>query len=289
VSTGPERKRSQKPGSAGVFNSHSRGEAKLLLRTVLAAAAALLSIYFTKLGLFAAVGTFVAWASLPRLPNEELRRERRLLLVAALAASVGLVRFLIVEAIPGIVAGGNRFTEQRAISRLREILFAEDSARRIAAHDPDQDHVGGALLLGELTGELGVRRGNRLPVPLLESYPRQVDTSVGPASEIGGYFLIVCLPKPGGGFTAQPNDAVDEELAERRFIAYAWPSGTAPGLDNAVALDEHEHISLAPAKAGLRYGFAAPPSCDDSVATETRGAWTAWRHKQPRQRLPGDR
>jgi hypothetical protein len=260
----------------------------LLRRTVLVAAAALLSIYFTKLGLFAAVGTFVAWASLPRVPSAELRRERWLLLVAALCATVGLLRFLVIEAIPGIVAGGNRFTEQRAISRLRELLFAEDTARRVAAHDPDHDRVGSAMLLGELTGELGLRRGNRLAVPLLEGFPKQVDTSIGPASEIGGYFVLVCLPKLGGGFTALPSDAVDDEPAERRFIAYAWPSGTAPGLSNAVALDEHEQIALAPAKPGLRYGFAAPPSCDDSVAPETRGAWTAWRHKQPRKTLPGD-
>lgn len=261
----------------------------LLLRTVSAAAAALLSIYFTKLALFAAVGTFVAWASLPRLPKVELKREHWLLLVAALAASVGFVRFLIIEAIPGIVAGGNRFTEQRAISRLREILFAEDTARRIAVYDPDGDRIGSAALLGELTGELGLRRGNRLAIPLIESYPKQVDTSIGPATEIGGYFLIVCLPKLGGGFTAQPSEAVDEELAERRFIAYAWPSGTAPGLGYAVALDEHERISLAPAKNGLRYGFGAPPPCDDAVAPATRSAWTPWRHKQPRQALPGDR
>jgi hypothetical protein len=265
----------------------------LLVRTVLAAAAALGSVYFTKLGLFAAVGVFVAWASLPPLPKAELGRERGLLLLAALAASVGLFRFVVVEAIPGIVQGGNRFTEQRAISRL--ILFAEDMARHIAAQDPDHDHIGSAALLGELTGELGLRRGPRLEVPLLEGYPKQVDTSVGPASEIGGYFLIVCLPKLGGGFSAQPQDAVDEELAERRFIAYAWPSGTAPGLTSAVALDEHERISLAPSlpaqasRPGSRFGVAAPPRCDDAVAPETRGAWLPWRHKQPRQSLPGDR
>jgi hypothetical protein len=261
----------------------------LLLRTVLVAAAAVASIHFTKLGLFAAVGTFVAWASLPRLPKIELRRERRLILLAALAASVGLIRFLVTEAIPGIVAGGNRFTEQRVISRLREILFAEDSARRIAAHDPDRDGVGSALLLGELTGELGLRRGNRLAVPLLDSYPQQIDSDLGPVTEVGGYFLMVCLPKLGGGFTARPTDAIDEELAERRFIAYAWPSGTAPGLASAVALDEHERISLASAKPGLRYGLTTPPRCDDASAPETREAWTAWRHKQPRQSLPGDR
>jgi len=260
----------------------------LLVRTVVAAAAALASIYFTKLGLFAAVGTFVAWASLPRAEKAELRREHALLLVAALAACIGLFRFLVLEAIPGIVQGGNRFTEQRAISRLREVLFAEDMARRSAARDPDGDHVGSAALLGELTGELGLRQGARLAMPLLEGFPKQVETSLGPASEIGGYFLLVCLPKQGGGFTAQPGEPVDEELAERRFVAYAWPSGTAPGLENAVALDEHEHISLAPAKPGLRFGAAAPPRCDDVVAPETRDSWTAWRHKQPRRSLPGD-
>jgi hypothetical protein len=261
----------------------------LLLRTVLAAAAALLSIYFTKLGLFAAVGTFIAWASLPKATATELARERKLLFAAALFSSIGLLRFLVLEAIPGIVAGGNRFTEQRAISRLREILFAEDTARRTAAWDPDADGVGSAALLGELTSEVGLRRGNHLAVPLLEGYPKLVDTSIGPASQIGGYFLIVCLPKLGGGFTAEPADAVDDELAERRFIAYAWPSGAAPGLTSAIAIDEHENISLAEAKPSVRFGFGAPPACDDAVAPATRRDWTPWKHKRPRTTLPGAR
>ena len=256
---------------------------------MLAAAAALASMYFTKLGLFAAVGTFVAWASLPRAHAADLGRERRLLLVAALASTVGFVRFLVVEAVPGIVAGGNRFTEQRAISRLREISFAEDNARRLGKHDPDHDGIGSAALLGELTTELPLRGQHKLEAPLLESYPKQVSTALGPAIEIGGYYLIVCVPRLGGGFTARPGDAVDEELAERRLIAYAWPSGTAPGLENAIALDQHEHIWLAPSSTGTRHGSAAPPACDDVLAPATRDAWKAWRDKQPRRTLPGDR
>lgn len=261
----------------------------LLLRTVLAAAAALASIYFTKLGLFALVGTFIAWASLPRRRAAELRRERLLLLVAALCSSIGFVRFLMVEAMPGIVAGGNRFTEQRAISRLREISFAEDSARRLAKHDPDGDGIGSALLLGELMAELPLRGAEPLPVPLLEGYPKQVSTALGPACEIGGYFLLVCVPKRGGGFTARPGEAIDEELAERRLIAYAWPSGAAPGLESAVALDQHENIWLAPSRQGLRFGSQNPPACDDVLAPATREAWKPWRDKQPRRTLPGDK
>jgi hypothetical protein len=261
----------------------------LLLRAALAAAAALASVYFSKLGLFAAVGTFVAWASLPRAPPAELKRERLLLAVAAVASCAGLLRFLVVEAIPGIVAGGNRFTEQRAISRLRELLFAEDMARKSAAHDPDHDGVGSALLLGELTGDLPVRGVTKLRVPLLEGYPPEVATSIGPASEIGGYFLIICVPRADGGFTAMPDARVDDELAERRFIAYAWPSGRGPGLNQAFALDEHETILLAQARPGLRLGAETPPPCDDAVAPGTRAAWSPWQHKKPRGTLPGDR
>jgi hypothetical protein len=257
---------------------------------VLVAVAALASIHFTKLGLFAAVGTFIAWASLPKVPRAELRREHWLLGIAAAAAMLGLCRFLVVEAIPGIVQGGNRFTELRAVSRLREISFAEDSARRHASQDPDRDGIGSALLLGELTGELPLRAvGARLAPPLLESYPPQRDTKLGPASEIGGYLLLVCVPQLGGGFTARPAVAVDEELAERRLIAYAWPGGSAPGLDSALALDEHEHIWLAPARPGLRLGPDDPPACDDVVAPSTRADWKPWRDKKPRQTLPGDR
>jgi hypothetical protein len=246
-------------------------------------------MYFTKLGLFAAVGTFVAWASLPRLPARELRRERWLLGIAALAASVGFTRFLVVEAVPGIVQGGNRFTELRAISRLREISFAEDNARRLGKVDPDHDGIGTALLLVELTGDAGLRGAAPLEPPLLDRYPKPVETSIAPAIEIGGYFLMVCVPKAGGGFTARPGQAVDEEQAERRLLAYAWPSGTAPGLEHAVALDEHEHIWLAPSARGLRFGSDAPPACDDVVAKATAAAWKPWRDKKPRQTLPGDR
>lgn len=255
---------------------------------MLAAAAALASMYFTKLGLFAAVGTFIAWVSL-RGSKDELIRERRLLWLATAASSVGLLRFLVVEAVPGIVAGGNRFTEARVISRLREISFAEDGARRLAKHDPDRDGIGSALLLGELTGELPLRGAEKLAPPLLEGYTAQVETALGPASEIGGYFLIVCVPTSGGGFAARPGADFDEELAERRLIAYAWPSGVAPGLNNAVALDQHENIWLAPSQPGLRHGSDSPPACDDAIAPATRAAWKPWQDKQPRKTLPGDR
>ncbi len=260
---------------------------RLWFRAPLALSLALASLIFSKLSLFAALGSFLAWASSPGEAAQRPAYERWLLALSAVLSAVALLRFLVHEAVPGIVAGGNRSTEQRAVSRLREILFAEDSARRLATHDPDRDGIGSALLLGELSGELGVRGGRPLSPALLESYPRLVATPLGPSVELGGYLMTVCLPQPGGGFSAEPSAAVDDELGERRFIAYAWPSEAAPGLNSAVALDEHEHIWLAPAVRGrVRSGFKAPPRCDDVLAPETRADWKSWRGKQPRTRLP---
>jgi hypothetical protein len=264
-----------------------RPRSGVVLRTILVSAAAFASIAFTKLALFAGVAIFLAFVSLPK--GEDTRGLKWLLAFAALAAGVGFTRFLVIEAVPGIVEGGTGATEQAAVSHLREILFAEDALRKNAAVDPDGDHIGSAAFLGELTGEVGVRGGPRFAPSILEGYPKTTATALGPAAEVAGYFVIVCLPKPGGGFTARPGDAVDDELAERQFVAYAWPAASGQGLSSAYFLDEHERILVADSSEQIPrrlLGVDAPPACDDALAPETASAWRVWRHKKPRSTLP---
>jgi hypothetical protein len=236
----------------------------------------------------AGVAVLVAFLIASREPAAVRKRQYVLLTVAAVVSSFSFVRFLRNEAIPGIVEGGTRATESRAVSRLREILFAEDVMRRKAELDHDGDGIGSAALLAELTGELGLRGARRLLPPLLERYGKSQPTELGPAHDLGGFFFVVCLPVQGGGFSAEPSAAVDEEAAERRFLAYAWPSRGDIGLQQAYFLDEHERIAVAPASREKRVGLAHPPSCDDAVAPATRGEWRPWQNKQPRQSLPGD-
>jgi len=191
--------------------------------------------------------------------------------------------------VPGMVEGGTTATEQRVVSRLREVLFAEDAWRKNAYYDPDGDRVGSAGLLGELSAEFGVRGGKRVEPAVLEGYPKLVDTRLGPAAELGGYLLLVCLPKQGGGYGAKPGDAIDDEAAERHFYAYAWPAQRGQGLTKAYFLDEHERILLADsqeAEPRRLIGIDAPPSCDDVSAPGTAGDWRVWRHKKPRRSLP---
>ncbi|MEO7033670.1 MAG: hypothetical protein ABI548_07300, partial [Polyangiaceae bacterium] len=263
----------------------------VLVRVVLIVVAAVASVVVTKLALFAAIATLLGFLSLPSGPIGAVRVAKLALAVGAVCATIGTFRFLVLEAVPGMVDGGTSAAEQRVVSRLREVLFAEDAWRKNAFYDPDGDHVGSAGFLGELDAEIGVRGGKRVEPAVLQSYPKLADTRLGPAAEVGGYLLLVCLPKKGGGYTAQPGDAVDDERAEREFYAYAWPAQRGQGLGFAYFLDEHERILLADSRETeprRLIGIDAPPTCDDVSAPATRDEWRVWRHKVPRATLPFD-
>lgn len=263
----------------------------VLLRSLIVCAVAVLSGFVTKLALFAAVASLLAFVSLPSEPLRAVRVLKLLLALGFAVATIGVFRFLVLEAMPGMVEGGTTAAEQRAVSRLREILFAEDAWRKNAFFDPDRDRVGSAGFLGELCGQIGVRGGARSDPAVLQNYPELVETRSGPAAEVGGYLVLVCLPKRGGGFTAQPSEAVDDERAERQFYVYAWPSKGGQGLTTAYFLDEHERILLADSSESAPQrllGPDAPPSCDDVAAASTAAQWSVWRHKKPRATLPFD-
>jgi len=264
----------------------------VLVRVGLLCVAGVVSLWVTKLSLFAAVGALLGFVSLPAEPRRQVVWFKVALGVAGACAMLGTFQFLRVEAMAGMVDGGTTAAEQRVVSRLREILFAEDAWRKNAYYDPDGDHVGSAGLLGELTAEIGARGGKRVEPAVIEGYPKLVDTRLGPAAEVGGFLVLVCLPKQGGGYTAKPSDAIDDEAAERHFYAYAWPAERGQGLTNAYFLDEHERILRADSQElepRRLIGVDAPPSCDDVSAPATAADWRVWRHKKPRATLPYDK
>jgi hypothetical protein len=261
---------------------------RLLIYAAVSALAAT-SMVVLKLAPFMLVGSFIAYLALPR---ERPMTLKALSGAAAIFSLIGFLRFLVVEAMPGIVQGGNRATEDAAVSRLRQVLFAEDSLRKRADVDPDHDGVGSAALLSELAGKVALRGATRLNPALLERFPDPLESPIGPVMEMGGYLFVVCLPTPGGGWTARPGEQVDEEAAERRFLAYAWPSKDQRGLLNAFFMDEHERIlfagNAAPTGNRPRIGLERPPACDEALNPKTRDAWQTWKGKHPRQKLPGD-
>lgn len=252
-----------------------------------ALSAAAASLCWPALALPAAFACLLAALTEPRsAPRQSARRWG--LLAAACASAFGLVRFVVFEAVPGIVGGGQRAVEQRTISRLRDVLFAQDALRRSAWIDPDGDGVGSAAFLSELCG-LRPRRGQpERAIPALQC-EELVDTPIGPAALAGAYRYTVCLPTPDGGWSAHPESAVDEEGAERAFTAYAWPAPDAP-FARVFFIDEHENIlerELSAPSAAAQARSAPPITCDAALGAG-RKAWRPWRGKRPRTELPGE-
>lgn len=231
------------------------------------------SIALPALALPAAFLCFIAILSLPRLAPK--RPALKLGLGAAVAASVvGLVLFVVNEAVPGIVQGGHSAVERKTVSRLREIRVAQNAFRRTAHFDPDGDGVGSGALLSELCGHTPLRSGERVSPPIV-ACKELVPLGDGLADDAGPYLHVVCLPTEPRGFSAAPNAAFDDERSERHFIAYAWPSAHSR-LDKAYFIDERERIlerRLPPQRAARAF------RCD--AVFEDPDAWTPWMGKQP--------
>lgn len=245
--------------------------------------------------------TFLAQppASLP-----SARLARWLLLASVPFVVVAMLRFTIEEAMPGIVEGGHRALVTRAIAKLRVVRFAEDVAREQAFWDPDGDGIGSALTLEELTGKAPLRGAKEAPRGLLDALGSYAETPVGKAALADGYAFLVYLPAKDGRGLARSSDDVDDERAERRFVAYAWPLEDGAGDRPVVFLDEHERVlMLKNDESGPRYiGLDRPPPFDaallgpslDAAAAEDAigqdgGNWRRWKDKRAREHLPGDR
>ncbi len=242
------------------------------------------------LGLPAAFATMIGLVALPRPAPTDLPRARWWLAAGTLASAVGMFRFVIL-AMPGIVGGGRMAVEQETVSRLRDVLFAQDAMRRAGWIDPDRDGVGSAASLVELCGGPPLRGQAERPTPVLHCGDL-VPTALGPAARSGAYLYTVCLPTPGGGWSTTGDGGVDEEAAERHFIAFAWPDATP--FESAFFIDEHENIRVAALRLSAASPAAAPGSAAPKFATSCGAAldglpWQVWKGKKPRAELPGDR
>lgn len=269
-----------------------------LAALLLVALIGLMSGFEARASIFSCLLLVIAFASLSRFEHPKKGWILGLLVVASLSTSVGMVRFVWGEALQGIAEARGRATSKRAVSLLREVLFAQDAMRRYAMIDPDGDKIGSAGRLGELCGSDPARKKQPLPTPPLSIRfsPRTITPS-GPANQQEGYLLLVCLPgETAGTFSTFPTDPVNEELAERSWVAYAWPSDQDLGHETAYFINEHEEIlesenQLSRPEKGrtLRLvGAEFAPTCSDALAAETKGEWRPWQGKGRRPKLPGD-
>jgi hypothetical protein len=215
------------------------------------------------------------------------KQTRVLVAVSCALSAVGLLRFVLEEAIPGVLAGGRAAIEKQAVSYCRTLVTAQDHARSKAYFDPDRDGVGSALALDELAGLAPLPTGNPLSEPPLALAQGEFrETALGPAVRQAGYLVAVCLPALDGTFSRAAAER-DPERAEREFRIFAWPETLGAGSPTtAYFADANETILELPGSASPRYvGATRPPACD---AVTQDGDWQRWKDKAPRDELPGD-
>jgi hypothetical protein len=257
---------------------------------------AAVGVWESRLSLVAGFLTLMALVSraVPAAPPQQKRWAWLLVGVSLTLSMAGFVRFVIAEAIPGVIAGGRAAAEKHAVAYLRTIVAAEDYMRRSAHKDHDQDHIGSAGSLAELAGRLPLGGSSGLAQsPIYLTNDQWLPQSGFIAS--GAYIYRVCLPALGGGWidpgSADPSALVDQERAEREYLVYGWPRTWSPGSPTAVYVsDAYEAIRImnepAPISGSTRYaGENASAPCD-LAAIDTQ--FKPWNNKAPRASLPGD-
>lgn len=200
-----------------------------------------------------------------------LEKRARLLggLLGGLLATFGFVRFVVDWVAPNIVAAGRHSAEEKAVSRLREILWAQERA----------------LQLGLVRDDLGQPRAATLDeltsVPAPGGAPLLRPDLFVPAGDdvrkVEGY-LFEAHPAPTPG-------------TRRRWIAYAWPAEGRGGGRRAFFIDSDDRICETPNDDGYVAAQAPTPTAAlqaprfdaPACGKASDGAvWTAWKDKAPR-------
>ena len=200
--------------------------------------------------------------------------------------AIAFVRFLLVYAVPNIVVAGEMAAEDKAVSRLREIRWAELQERQLRLVDANQDGEGEFIALNELVGDVPGRL--RTPAPLLKPGLYRSAEPTRTVYRSDAYELAVYLPTADGAWTTDPARA-DPVRASHTFVAYAWPVGEKQGGKRAFVIDQNEQIcetSDAGAAVGPEHPPAAAAAFGALPATTCGGpgapAWHVWKKKKAR-------
>ena len=220
--------------------------------------------------------------------------------IGVVFALAGFVRFTVDEAAPGIVEGGRRAMARQSVAHLRRLVFAQDILREQATWDPDGDGIGSAGTLDALVG--APMRGTAERRQLVMRFGEMREVPGARVAVVGGTVIALYLPAVGGGATSLQEN-IDDERAERRWVAYAWPLSAGPGDSFTLFVDEHERLLVSDNRAaGQGYlgtqRMPAPGAAlaggDFNAATPGAGGlggdggvWTAWKGKRPRAKLVG--
>lgn len=220
-----------------------------LAGVTLAVAALCVALPFLALG-----GVALVWVVCLVLPPASAR------VVAWLGGAlvlVATVRFGLEMAAPGRLERAPHSEEERAVSRLQEVCWAEQMAQQAALVDADRDGQPEYVWLDALMRPAPQAGGNPLLNPgAFAPLPPQPDGSLLFRAE--GYLFQVWLPASGGGWVGAGGDAPDMDGAERQWLAYAWPLRAGAERLKAFVVNQDARICVSDNTQGYR-GVDHPP------------------------------
>jgi prepilin-type N-terminal cleavage/methylation domain-containing protein len=184
-----------------------------------------------------------------------------LMVVTAILAIIAAI------GIPNLLSSRLSANESAAISTLRSIVSAQAQAATRNGVDVDADGRGEHLYLAELSGSVNLR-GTAAPLD-----PAIVSLSLGnvqnSAVNRSGYFYAVFLPDAAGTGVAEDATggkaaplAVDADLCEIYWVAYAWPTSFETSGRRAFAANERGTLLQTPNDVQQYEGALAGPGAD---------------------------
>ena len=178
---------------------------------------------------------------------------------------VSLIAIISAIAIPNLMASRLSANESAAIATLRTVASAQAAAHSRLAVDTDVDGIGEYLYLGELGGTANLR-GQPFPMD-----PAAVSLSLGTISNgsvnKSGYRYALFLPAPAG--VPEPEDpaggkaavgAVDPDLCETFWVAYAWPTRANNSGRRAFVINQSGNILQTDNQVQLYDGLVNAPA-----------------------------
>lgn len=224
--------------------------------------------------------------------------------VGAILLFALMVFFMMRVGLNGMVGGGMRAAEGSAVSRLRTLLWAQDTVKSNHFIDRDGDGNAEYAFLQQLSGTAPLPNGKPIPTPLLMGALSQLDRSSGQTVLMdGGFCHVVYLMGPDGrGQGEHANGlerpgSIDPAGASKYWVAYAWPAQLEKSGRRAFFINQDEEIwetkndGTGQGYAGLdkipAFDAALPRPDLSSVPVEGQphgdgGIWIRWKGKKAR-------